>query len=300
MSNFNCRPSRSLCVLYLLATFFFVVPFERAFSFDGEVGVDGDGGALALQMTASDRPAMSFHNAVSQRVRFAQFNGSSWAIEDVATGVSAVSGTSLTFLSGQPHIFFVDNGAARLKHAYRSGTTWAVEVVDPSVSVGGRVSSILCGPTTFCVSYYDANLKDLRFAQGQTGSWARSSADASANDVGFGSEIVVGSSNLPVIVYSDSTVRQLKVAMRLAGGSWSIENVPFTSEPLGDRMSAAIDSAGALHVAASFYKSTFPPQELGVLYAKRGTDAAWVLGRADRDYAGGEAALSLRSDGLPE
>jgi len=115
---------------------------------------------------------ISYIAGTTQKLRFAAYNGTTWAIEDVADvgEVGDYSTTSLRLDSnGNPHISYYNKIAGALMYASKTGGTWAVDTVDTQGDVGGYSSLILDNQDRPIISYYDATNKALKIAYGDYG-----------------------------------------------------------------------------------------------------------------------------------
>jgi hypothetical protein len=123
--------------------------------------------------------------------------------------------------SGFPHVVFngrpTTSDPESLLHATNASGAWVTEAVhqDPlGTAVLGRNSSIAIHPTTgrIHVAYYDATLRDLRYARKDPGgAWVLRLID-SAGDVGQDTSIALDGSGGVHIGYYDATNGNLKIA----------------------------------------------------------------------------------------
>ena len=119
----------------------------------------------SLAFSPDGQPAISYYDGTNGDLRFARFNGTSWATAAVdAVGFTGYY-TSLAFgPDGQPAISYRDTNNF-LKFARFNGSTWATATVD-AVGSTGFYTSLAFGPDGQpAISYYDNSNGDLRFAR---------------------------------------------------------------------------------------------------------------------------------------
>lgn len=145
---------------------------------------------------------------------------------------------------GNPHIVY---GGDHLYHTWWSSGTWHTEVVDSAFNVGSYASLAIDNQDYLHIAYYDADNKDLKYAQNRMGYWYVVTL-VSSGDVGQGTDIGVDAYRDPYFVYRDSTNSHLMFAALTNGNMEDPpENISGTKLP-GEMLSMAMRGPGDIHV----------------------------------------------------
>ena len=262
------------------------------------VGDNGDGAGVSYAIDSGSKPSFSYFDA-NNILKFAQYNGTSWVVEQVDASLANSSETSLVFKNEIPHIFY-SNDTNKLVHAYKStSNSWVKETVSTSDSIAGIFSAATCG-SDICVSFYNSVDRDQKLARQSGGIWQISAVDASTDDIGVMSDIAVSSDGTIVVGYYDATNKRLKVASKTTTASWQIESVTYSDSKFGLYPSVAIDGAGSIHVSSSKYKSAATLSDTGIFYSRKKIGGVWETVEISRDYAGGPNAIAINASGMPQ
>jgi hypothetical protein len=205
-----------------------------------------------LAFSPAGQPAICYYDKTNNDLKFAQFNGSTWAITTVDSDGDVGNYCSLAFSpAGRPAISYYDS-AHGLKFAQFDGATWAISTVDGAGT--GYFTSLAFAPTGLpAISYYDIGNKDLKFAQFIGGiDWAITTVD-SAGEVGAYNSLAFSPlTGLPGISYQDRTNSDLKFA-QFNGSTWSVTTIDSAGF-VGEYTSLEFTPAGL--PAISYYDHT--------------------------------------------
>jgi hypothetical protein len=182
-------------------------------------GLLGDVGRYAsMAVLPNGQPAISYFDATSQALRYAEYDGANWNVYTVATGVGTTDVyNSLAVVGGEPAITYYQYGATSgtriLKYAYRTGGPggpWTIETVDAN-PLSGAYNSLAVDPGgNPAVSYLDRANFRLRYAIRLAGSWSATTVDPNSVQ-GFTSLAMVPDPNTgtprPAISYSGAGKR---------------------------------------------------------------------------------------------
>lgn len=163
----------------------------------GPIPVGGfEGGYYASITLDGDTPHVAHWNKEDGGLRYATFDGSAWAAEDVETG-DVGQFTDIVVVDGEPLISYYDYDAGALKVARKGATGWQTEVVDggdigpdaieaeidaPDV---GLYTNLLVDETgTVYLAYYDRANGDLKVQRGGFGSWTAAGTWGAAENTG--------------------------------------------------------------------------------------------------------------------
>ncbi|MCC6220197.1 MAG: hypothetical protein IT291_03040 [Deltaproteobacteria bacterium] len=260
------------------------------------LGQNGEGDGLSFALRSGNRPAFSFFNSLENDLIFTTFDHGYWHKETVDSSLTSPSSTALLFLQDKPHIIYVDNSAHQLLHAYKENLTWQKETIDVSSRVGREISASICG-SSLCLSYYDENLRTLKFASGVWKNWSTQRVDLSSNDVGSMSSIVTLSTNKSVIAYFDATGKRPKIATQSSSSSWSIETLTYSTSKFGMWPALAVDSSDAIYFCSSGYQITDENiSDDRLVYAKKPSGKSWSIEFLDWPHVGAHCSITSISN----
>ncbi len=169
--------------------------------------------------------------------------------------------------------------------------SWQVETVDAAGNVGNYVSLTLDNSERAHVAYYDATLKDLKYAMRDSdGTWSMPTTVDSEGTVGVSTAIGVDADDHLFIAYRDDTKKTLKAATRSSTGDWSIVTVDNSGD-VGDDVAMAVGIDGVVHVT---YRDN---SQSALRYARRAVDGTWSTETVDNSASVGRAS-SVAVDNL--
>lgn len=229
---------------------------------DGTTGPNdrvGKYSSLALAPTTFF-PRIAYYDETNTRLKYAQWNGTSWqrVVVDSDANVGAFASLALD-TSGNPRIAYYDTTNTSLKYASRSGTTWTSETVDDAGDVGQYASLTIDSTGNPHIAYYDADNLCLKYATYSGSAWDISVVDTPS--VGQYASIAMSpTTGKPQIAYYDALNGDLKLAS-YNGTEWSkaiLDDGKAESgvniDNVGQHCSLAVDSNGSAH--ASYYDVT--------------------------------------------
>jgi hypothetical protein len=185
-------------------------------------------------------PRVAYYDETKGNLKYADWNGTDWMIDEVDTSGNVGLYASLSADSnGRPHIAYYDMTKGDLKLAKWNGTNWLLETVDYFGDVGQFASLDLDGDDNPHISYYNATGRELKLASWNSIQWNIQVVDDSA-DVGKYSSLEMDSTNNPHISYFDETNSHLVYAHH-SGSAWEFE-LPDASDQVGQYTSIALDS----------------------------------------------------------
>jgi hypothetical protein len=256
--------------------------------------VDGDGSSDDIGMHASlafgpsGRPAISYQNSLRGVLKFAEYDGTTWLTQSVATKWKSGRFSSLAFgPTGNPAISYrLDNHGVPeygvLQYASYSGSEWSVNIVESGGNVGSYSSLAFSPSGQAAISYYDDANGDLKFATCNGGVWSNQVVD-SVGDVGRFTSLAFNPAGHPMISYYDVTNGDLKLA-NYNGITWDIKVI----ESGGDVGSySSLDIAQSGEIGISYYDATN-----GDLKYAEGGGFEW-LGRAGGVFVSGGTAFHI-------
>jgi len=173
-------------------------------------------------------------------VKYAEWNGVSWDIEDIENTVGVdVGGSniSLTEINGKPAVTYYVQTWSALRYARKDGAgIWQKKVVYSTGDVG-EFSSLVEFGSDPVIFFYDTTNKNLMYAEFNGVNWDAENA-VSTGDVGqyCSGMIVLGE---PSCAYYDETYTQVRF-VRWTGSSWKVERPDFlSSDARGTNLSMA-------------------------------------------------------------
>jgi hypothetical protein len=199
-----------------------------------------------MTLDNADRPHVAYYDVAKNRLKYAAWNGSDWAITGVASAGGLNFACSVAVDSGGiAHIAFRDNafsGPRAVKYARKTGSTWDVQIVAP---VEGATAGIALAADGTPRVVYDSVQQGLQYARLDGTSWVTEPVDS-----GWYHEyaaIKLGSDGVPHVAFYDSSGRDVKYGRRTESG-WQVETVDALGD-VGRHLSMVLDSAGHPHVS---------------------------------------------------
>ncbi len=196
----------------------------------------------SLALDSNDHPRISYYDQTNRNLKYASFNGSTWAIETVdiiSNGNSVGEFSSLALDSNdQPRISYY--GDHLIKYASYNGTGWDIEDVYDTYTYGYHNSLALDSNDNPHISYYESFHADLRYSHYNGTSWNHQLLD-DVGKVGEYNSLALDSSDNPRISYYDATNKDLKYAS-WDGTTWNISTLASTGI-VGKYSSLALDNS---------------------------------------------------------
>ncbi len=157
--------------------------------------------------------------------------------------------------TGGVHIAYYDATGKNLKYAGLHNGSWNCATIDTSSGshdIGSECSIAVDGNNIPQISYYDTYQQysvdrgALKYAEKSGGSsWAVSTVDNSAGQIGYVSSIAINNSGFPGIAYYDAAGNKLWY-MEKGSGGWSS---PVNVDSGGKAVSLAFDTSGNEHIS---------------------------------------------------
>ena len=195
-------------------------PFWQLTVVDGATADVGRYTSIAL-IGSSTAPAISYYDVTGGNLKYAWWNGSSWAYTVVDSQGDVGQWTALDLDSlGIPNITYTTGGTT-LKHAWREGPVWQTETV--STDMQGYNSLALDAQGHAHVSYQQDS--QLRYAYYDGTAWQYETVDT-AGEVGAYNSLALDHSDYPHISYRDATNFDLKYAYACCDARFSATPQP--------------------------------------------------------------------------
>ncbi|MFQ5918624.1 MAG: hypothetical protein ACE5I4_01095 [Thermoplasmata archaeon] len=179
----------------------------------------GGPNGLAVDALGTVHLAYSFLNS---RLRYGQWTGTDWSIEEVDAESLAVRHVSLALdPESRPHIAY--HGFPNLRYAIWTGTQWQIEDIELTPEIGLYVALAVDSVGSSHVAYRDPLLRDLKYARRDQGVWSVETVDA-FGDAGWFASIALDEEDAPHVAYYERLRSELRHARRLSVG-WFVEEV---------------------------------------------------------------------------
>ncbi len=218
------------------------VPAHAAITFTTST-VDNSGTSVGTSpsLAIDIQGHLHFAYIADNDVRYAFWNGSSWAtetatVEDPYSLAMALDG------AGRVHIvYYALFPVGKLRHVYQNSTgTWNTDTVDATAGTVTTESVAIDGGQGIHVVYYNGSDKFLRYAYSNGGAWTVTTVDSSG-DTGTSVSLALDSRGQPHIAYQDTGNSKLSWAERV-NGTWVLSDVDTGGVPA--YVSAAVNSQG--------------------------------------------------------
>jgi len=247
----------------------------------------------SLALDASGAPAVSYTFGERNReLRFAQWHGTDWAVETIATGGDVGISSSLTFdAAGQPLVSYVDLSTrpATLAVARFDGVAWVTEVVDPDLGFGSYSTAIAVDPAGNPAIAYSA--ESVKLARWDGSSWVTEDVHTKFNlYMVAGLAIAFDPAGRPAVSYHQPVLDWddgITWLGRFNGSSWDVELLAYAQWRFGNDTSLAFDADGHPAVAMS-----------GPRLA-RFDGATWTISVVDPAVDARTVSLAFNQDGEP-
>ena len=217
---------------------------------DGNLAIDSKGLPHTISIDPSQFGSLS-------GVEYANFDGTSWTVEEVGSGPTPYEfGTGIALDSqDRPHVVWFDDSTQDLRYAIKDGGSWNISTVDSEGDVGRFPSLALDEQGNPSISYYEqtgGSQGYIKHARWDGSKWDIQRIDK-LDSVFLGhfgarktNSLVLGTDDRPIVAYSDEQV--IRVAWR-DGSRWNLETVLTVEDPpLGQQVSLAVDGSGVLHL----------------------------------------------------
>ncbi len=243
----------------------------------------------SIDLDTLDYPHIAYHDSMENSVKYASWNGTTWVIETVDSGIGGYHVSLVLDSNDDPHVSYRDTYVSDLRYARWDGIDWNVEVVDSNGEVGD--SSLAVDSNDYPhISYHDHKSHDLKYAQWNGSAWHFQTADATVG-VGTFTSIAIDSQDNPHISYYDFKNGDLKYA-RWNGSAWMIKTVDQKGH-VGVYTSIALDSQDHPHISYADYTNE------KLKYA-RWTGSIWIVETVEpAGKAGLEPSIAIDSSDRP-
>lgn len=222
------------------------------------VTANAEVGPRALAFSPAGFPAIACYDPVTDDLKYASFNGSSWQVTPVDQAGDVGKSASLAFSpSGNPSIAYYDATNADLKYATLSGGTWTAVTADGTGNVGSSCSLAFNSSGQAAIAYHDDTDGDLKYAVFNGVTWqiqqvTTVTADESRPSLAFSNSGKAG------IAFQDGDQSSIKLALLETSG-WFVQMVesrPVDGDQEYANPSLAFGPAGNAAIAYDHYDST--------------------------------------------
>jgi len=202
------------------------------------------GSELSIAIGPDGAPHIAAYRADAPSLRHAQLQGGTWTVEDVGVGRNARRPAIAIDHAGVPVIAYFDQSRGRVAVTERPGGTWIDHVFDDVTRGSGAIAVAPDGAVYIATGDRDGEPDVVVHVRTATGWDDRPVVDA-ADQTGRDASLLHRAGE-PVLVYTATHdgASQVEIATRTAG-AWSYAQLPGP----GAAATAALDAAGALHVA---------------------------------------------------
>jgi hypothetical protein len=242
----------------------------NAVTLDGEVKVR----SVALVVDANGHYHIAYNDSENPCLKYAYYNGSSWAISVVdATTSGGIADTDMAMDAlGHLHVIYGDGD--KTKYGYYDGATWRLEFIEEGVSF--TCASIAVDPNNKPHAvYYDETTDYVKYAYSDSGPWnienvvnldpAASPAPAIAVDADGEAHIAYSKRN--------SIVDKDLVYAHRDNGTWQFTTVDDQGN-LGLFVDIALDSWGFPHIAYHLCDGSYGQLKYAWYYDDTGVELA--------------------------
>lgn len=235
---------------------------------------------VSLAYGPGDMPGIAFHSSSGDRNRleYAYWEGTSWTVEVVDSGIQTGIGTypSLAFDRESRPCISYHHPVTGLKYAERTGDVmdgWQTQIVDMS-GTGEYTSLAFDSKGKPGIAYHDRITRSLNYAHWSGDSWETSAVELGGN-VGRYASLAYGPGDMPHIAYYDVNNTALKYAYH--DGVWHTSWVDGMTwgEKVGEYAGLALQ-----------WDDSLP-----------GNSCTWTIAYYDRARERGKVAI--RTDGEP-
>ena len=214
---------------------------------------EGHNGTLAVD--SQGRPHIAYHTPMGFVLRYAYWNGASFAIETVDSSGNTGHDPIIDLTSKDiPTIVYRDRTTGNLRYAYKTFNGWSLQTIanmGPEDALAGYANTFLLDSKDRPhAAFFDTTGRDLKYATLSTGvgaapGWVVTTIE-SAGDVGETISIALDPQDRPALAYTDGTASDLKIARRTDQG-WAVSVAPGYFHP-GYAPSLVVDAAGQCHL----------------------------------------------------
>jgi len=255
----------------------------------------GDVSAPRVVSTSTNELHASFISWASGSLNYANFNGTTWATEEVAAEFTTFPDMKLT-QGGLPAIGYGAPDSNSVYVATRGVGGWAFEEIPFEFNDIQWFSAALAidqadQPAVAFMERDSSNVCHVLYAQRESSSWVLEEVDQqNGGDLGTFMEMEFDSQGRANLLYYRPQTGSLLHAVRETDG-WTVQEVLA-----GGQSRMAIDQSGRLHVAYQRFNST---QHRDLMYAVY-DGANWLVEEVDvAPNTGWNLDIAVSADGVP-